>query len=224
MATEKTIKQMCAKVFGHDDFSANFSEVNSNYFLTMGNGLKIILQISNDKKTLQKHYEIAQKLWRKMPVIRALSQVLEADNGQYFIFFEAQNGNNLSNLLKISPTDQAQLGYEMGEYLGLLHSQKLAQKGMFLPPKKIKHPESWEHHNCLVHTSLAPDNIFHHQGHISAITQWQNAQSGHPTQDFKAFTQAPYNECPIFVNNLCDAYYLRHKNLPKNWVELASLP
>lgn len=266
------ISQMCLQVFGSEKFSQisllSGGRSHENHLLTLANGQKVVLRIGDDKKNLQKQHTIAHKLWRKLPVPRFLSQVLPAANiGKYFAFLEYRDGQRLANLESLSTTDQAQLGFELGEYLALLHSQKFDHSGEFNSDLKIvdtykdgslgmveffskfinaasrhgristidanKYNQSfttkiqilneWQHFNCLLHCDLNEDNILHHNGHISAILDWEFVMSGHPALDFGTFTRTPYINCPIFLENLCDSYYLTHKSLPVNWDEIASI-
>lgn len=267
--SENQITQMCMMIFGSQSFSGlhTFSAGRSHesHRLTLDNGMQVILCISTNKNSLQKQHAVVQKLWRQLPVPRFLSAVQQTNGNKYFAFLEYRHGERLANLETLSTADQAQLGFEMGEYLALLHSQTFKTAGEFdkdlkisqtydvgaiglsqffaeslrkavtlghitnAEAKKYSHNyadkievlSQWKHSDCLIHADLNEDNILHHQGHISAILDWEFVMSGHPAMDFGKFTRTPYINCPIFLENLCDSYYLTHKNLPANWDEIS---
>ena len=267
MTSQVTIQQMCMKVF--EESYRNYTQVKSSgmleaYILKIGN-TQLLLHISLDANLLQFQYAISQKLWQKMPMARFINAVHRHNNHQYFAFLEYRQGNDLLMLDHITQADQAQLGYEMGEYLALLHSQKLNKAGKFSTDLKITQEydlsienlnglfttrlnlavelgyvsrnqasktiekfgetivklDDWPHHHCLIHSELIGENIYHKDGHISNILNWQNCMSGHPVFDFTKFTRPPYSASTTFMKNLCDSYYITHKDLPPNWEEIA---
>lgn len=269
--SENQIAQMCMTVFGTQHYTdkQTFSVGRSheNHRLTLDNGMQVVLRISTDSKSLQKQYAIAQKLWRQLPVPRFLCKPMASNGNKYFVFLEYRHGDRLVNLEQMPVADQAQLGFEFGEYLALLHSQTFKTAGDFDGDLKISQTydvsanglskfftdsltkatnmnrlsrseadnfcnkftdkisilSQWQHSHCLVHGDLNEDNILHHQGHISAILDWEFVMSGHPALDFGKLTRTPYINCPIFLENLCDSYYLTHKNLPANWDDIAAI-
>lgn len=270
-ASTLQIKQMCIRIWGQDDYMAieqmTHGRSHQNHRITLANGADVILRITSNEKSLQKQYALAQKLWQKLPVPRFLSAPIANNDQQYFAFLEYKRGHRLANLEQLPTADQAQLGFELGEYLAMLHSQKFKSAGEFnaelkltqsydvsangmadifkqlskvavqngyistaqsrnfgrLFEQKIMILDDWHHHHCLLHADLNEDNILHYDGHISAILDWEFSLSGHPALDFGKFTRTPYDNCPIFTENLCDSYYLTHKNLPTNWHDIAKI-
>lgn len=271
-ATSKNqISQMCLQVWGQDKYThletLTHGRSHENHVLTLDNGQQVVLRISTNGKSLQKQYDLAQKLWQKLPVPRFLSKPLIANGRKHFAFLEFKHGHRMANLERLPPADHAQLGFELGEYLALLHSQNFKQSGEFghnlkidksydmshigmanifdellnqaashgyisttqcqkytkAFGKKILILAEWQHHHCLIHSDLNEDNILHDNGHISAILDWEFCLSGHPALDFGKFTRTPYDNCPLFLENLCDSYYLTHKGLPANWHDIASI-
>lgn len=265
------ISQMCQMVFGADDHKTVLpltgGRSHQNHAITLASGQQVVLRVSGNQQSLNKQYALAQKLWQKLPVPRFLSQPLPANGNLFFVFLEFKPGQRLANIETLPPAEQAQLGFELGDYLALIHSQTFKQAGEFTNDLKIgqKHDitplglssifayclsqatrnghvsgkqaqnyrqkfdgqikilDEWQHPNCLIHSDLNEDNILHNDGHISAILDWEFALSGHPALDFGKFTRTPYSHCPIFTENLCDQYYLTHKNLPTNWAEIAQI-
>ncbi len=270
-ASKAAINAMCQAIFGHSEYKNHriltAGRSHENHYLEFSNGLAVILRITNDQRKLQKQHGLAQKLWRKLPVARFISDVKQNIDGNYFAALEFLPGHRLANLECLNHSDQAQLGFELGEYLAQIHSQKFKIAGEFsrdlivsktydISPNglseifkntlhiaakigyislseakkytlifktKITIFDDWQHQPCLTHCDLNEDNILHHQGHISAILDWEFAIAGHPALDFGKLTRSPYSNCVIFVENLCDSYYLTHKNLPPNWHEIAAL-
>lgn len=265
------IAQMCVQVFGDDKFTdlqvLTHGRSHQNHCLTLPNGLKVVLRVGDNENNLKKQHALAQKLWRKLPVPRFLSGVLQANGGKFFAFLEFKIGDRLADIQSLTPADQAHLGFELGEYLAQIHSQTFKQAGEFdqafkiaetydmgadglsqifknlintasrhgrilvaeakkystVFAKKIQVIDQWQHPNCLLHADLNEDNILHNDGHISAILDWEFTMSGHPALDFGKFTRTPYINCPIFLENLCDSYYLTHKSLPANWDDIAAI-
>lgn len=262
---------MCQMVFGSDEYkSAQWLTAGRSHYnisITLNSGLQVVLRITTNRKSLEKQYTLANKLWRKLPVPRFLSAPQEANGKKYFAFLEFKRGERLANVESLSAADQAHLGFELGEYLAMLHSQSFKHAGEFdqnlklaetydIQPQgmakffdgflnqaiklqnidtktaqqyknsfqqKIDVLNEWQHDHCLIHGDLNEDNILHYDGHISALLDWEFVMSGHPAMDFGKFTRTPYINCPIFLENLCDSYYLTHKSLPANWDDIASV-
>ena len=269
--SDQLMAQMCQMAFGSADYK-NATQLTAgrshhNHLLTLNNDIQVVLRVSDDEKNLQKQYALAQKLWRKLPVPRFISQVMQANGKRHFAFLEYKHGDRLGNLQQLPPADQAQLAFELGEYLALIHSQTFKTAGEVdtdlkvvktydMNPKgmaeffteflnkatdngyistsqnrsytnqfatKIQILNQWQHPHCLIHCDLNEGNILHYDGHISAILDWEFTLSGHPALDFGKFTRTPYINCPIFLENLCDSYYLTHKSLPANWDDIAGV-
>ncbi|MCJ8324993.1 MAG: aminoglycoside phosphotransferase family protein [Rhizobiales bacterium] len=269
--SKNLISQMCRLVFGADDYKTAQplagGRSHQNYLISLASGQQVVLRVSGNQQSLGKQYALAQKLWLKLPVPRFLSQPQAANGKRFFAFMEFKPGQRLANIEALPVAEQAQLGFELGEYLALIHSQTFKHAGAFssdlkldqnydISPnglseifanclsqasknghidgklaqtyrhsfaEKIQILDQWPHHHCLIHADLNEDNILHYDGHISAILDWEFALSGHPALDFGKFTRTPYSHCPIFTENLCDNYYLTHKNLPVNWPEIAQI-
>ncbi|MGL1921146.1 MAG: aminoglycoside phosphotransferase family protein [Hyphomicrobiales bacterium] len=269
--SDNQISHMCQMVFGDATYKTATPLTNGrshqNLLITLNSGIHVVLRISAHRKNLEKQYNIAEKLWRKLPVPRFLSAPQEANGKKYFAFLEFKRGELLANIETLSTADQAQLGFELGEYLALLHSQKFKQAGelnsqlkiteaydmapsgickyfeLFLDKataferidkntaqqykqvfsEKIQIINQWKHNHCLIHADLNEDNILQFGGNISGILDWEFVMSGHPAFDFGKFTRTPYFNCPIFLENLCDSYYLTHKSLPVNWDDIARI-
>lgn len=269
--SSQQIGQMCMMVFGSADYNQatplTAGRSHQNHLLTLNNGMQVVLRIGSNKQNLKKQYALAQKLWRQLPVPRFISTPQQTDNQKYFVFLEFKQGERLENLEKLPLADQAQLGFELGEYLALMHSQTFKTAGEFdtdlqvtetydISPNglndmfknllkqavtngyistsqsqkystqfemRIKILNEWQHTHCLIHADLNEDNILQNNGHISAMLDWEFTLSGHPALDFGKFTRTPYCNCPIFLENLCNSYYLTHKSLPANWDEIAAV-
>ncbi|PCI85689.1 MAG: hypothetical protein COB24_12100 [Hyphomicrobiales bacterium] len=271
LISNQLINQMCQMAFGSADYSnitlLSGGRSHQNHLVTLKSGIQVVLRVGKNQASLQKQYALSQKLWGKLPVPRFISQVMSANENNHFAFLEFKRGERLANLQQLPTADQAQLAFELGEYLALIHSQAFKTSGEFgisltvdhaydMSPKgliefvaislnkavdngyistaqsrsycakfeiKIQILNEWQHGNCLIHADLNEDNILHYDGHISAILDWEFTLAGHPAMDFGKFTRTPYINCPIFLENLCDSYYLTHKNLPANWDDIASV-
>lgn len=269
--SQQFIAQMCQMAFG----SAQYKHANplgggrshQNHLLTLNNGIQVVLRIGKNPANLQKQYALSQKLWRKLPVPRFISAPQALNEQINFAFLEYKRGERLANIQQLPTADQAQLAFELGEYLALIHSQTFKTAGEFdsqlkvdqtydMSPKgvagifaerlghsvgngyistaqcrlyiikfetKIQILNQWQHPNCLIHADLNEDNVLHYDGHISAMLDWEFTISGHPALDFAKFTRTPYINCPVFLENLCDSYYLTHKSLPANWDDIAGV-
>lgn len=268
---QQQIAQMCMMAFGSNAYSQatplTAGRSHQNLLLTLPSGIQMVLRIGRNKDNLQKQHALSQKLWRKLPVPRFISAPQCLNDQTYFAFLEFKRGTRLANLVQLPNADHAQLGFELGEYLALIHSQTFATAGKFnaqLKPvenydmnpqgitmffteflgkaakngfltqtqsrefttqfaHKILILNEWQHDHCLLHYDLNEDNILQHEGHISAILDWEFVMRGHPAFDFGKFTRMPYINCPIFLENLCDSYYLTHKSLPINWDDIAAV-
>lgn len=268
---EQQIAQMCMMAFGSNAYNKatplTAGRSHQNLLLTLPNGIQMVLRIGHNKHNLQKQHALSQKLWRKLPVPRFISAPQRLNDQAYFAFLEYKRGTRLENLAQLPNADHAQLGFELGEYLALIHSQTFKTAGEFdaqlkptenydmnpqgiaiffteLLSKAVKNGflaqtqsrefatqfannililNEWQHDHCLVHCDLNEDNILQHEGHISAILDWEFVMRGHPAFDFGKFTRTPYINCPIFLENLCDSYYLTHKSLPINWDDIAAV-